>query len=105
MGYVKAGILLAALSLAACAVTPSREVAAVRDATERTVINCQFVGDVTGTSGWGGLAASAGIANAQNEAREKAAELGATSIVWTSLANGGRLPSVSGEAYRCPAAG
>ncbi|HEX5960740.1 MAG TPA: DUF4156 domain-containing protein [Rhodanobacteraceae bacterium] len=91
------------IALAGCAVTPTREALAVQDADAAMVKGCAFVGEVTGTSGWGGLAASAGEANAQNEAREKAAKLGATNIVWDSL-RAGYAPSVSGKAYRCDAA-
>jgi hypothetical protein len=86
--------------LASCAVTPSKGAAQVRDADEKIIENCHFVADVEGTSGWGNLAASAGIANARNEAREKAAAAGATHIVWRSV-TGAYSPTVSGRAYQC----
>jgi len=91
---------MVSLLLVACATSPSPGASAVRDADERTVANCTFVRSVSGTSGWGNLAASAGIENAKNEAREQAAHAGATHIVWMSVA-GGYSPNVSGSAYKC----
>jgi hypothetical protein len=64
------------------------------------VTSCKYVGEVQGSSGWGNLAASAGMENAKNEARENAAKLGATHIVWGNIA-GGYSPYVSGKAYKC----
>lgn len=87
--------------LAGCATTPSPQAVAVQDADTAMVTGCQFVGDVTGSSGWGGIAASTGTRNAQNEARDQAAQLHATHLVWSQL-SGGWSPSVSGKAYRCP---
>lgn len=91
---------LLCLSLSACATAPSQSASVVRDADERTVANCQFLANVSGTSGWGNLAASAGINNAKNEGREQAAQLGATHIVW-NVVQGGYSPYVSGNAYKC----
>ena len=88
------------LFIIGCATTQSGSAARVRDADMKTVQNCQFVGDVHGTSGWGNLAASAGIQNAKNEAREQAATMGASHIIWTGTA-GGYSPYVTGKAYNC----
>ncbi|MGH8148133.1 MAG: DUF4156 domain-containing protein [Rhodanobacteraceae bacterium] len=92
-----AGLLL----LGGCAVAPSREALAVKDADPAMVSGCTFVGYVTGTSGWSGLAAGAGESNAQNEAREKAAKLGATDVVWQTV-RAGIGSTANGSAYRCP---
>lgn len=100
--YAKVVVLGCMLALAACAVTPTREALSVQDADVGMVSACRFVGNVTGMSGWGGLASDAGIANAKNEARVKAARLGANAIVWASVQNS-YLPTVSGNAYRCGA--
>jgi len=83
-----------------CATSPSASAVRVKDADMRMVSNCQFVGDVHGTSGWGNLAASTGIQNAKNEARENAAAMGSTHIIWTDTA-GGYSPYVNGKAYKC----
>lgn len=83
-----------------CATTTSHKASIVQDADQEFVKNCVFVGSVSGTSGWGNLAASTGINNAKNEAREQAARLNATHLVWTSVI-GGYSPNVSGNAYQC----
>jgi hypothetical protein len=74
----------------------------VQEADASMVAACRFVGTVTGTSGWGGLAQSTGIKQAKKEALKHAAKLGATHLVWLSIA-GGWAPSVSGNAYKCGA--
>jgi len=98
------GILCAAVAtLAGCAAAPSRGALTVHDADSAMVARCTFVGYVSGTSGWSGIAADAGEANAQNEAREKAAKLGATDIVWQTV-HSGWGSTANGNAYRCPRA-
>jgi hypothetical protein len=103
---VRTGLLAAIASLAVgCAVAPSQQARPVQDADQAMVASCRYLGDVSGWSGWGGLASSAGMANAQNDARDKAAKLGASHIVWSSVA-AGYTPTASGKAYRCnPGAG
>ena len=91
----------AIVALAGCAEAPPRAALAVHDADSAMVQGCQFVGYVTGTSGWSGLAADAGESNAQNEAREKAGKLGATDVVWQTV-HSGWGSAANGNAYRCP---
>lgn len=86
--------------LSGCATSLSPRAVNVKDADFRIVESCQFVGDVHGSSGWGNLAASTGIQNAKNEAREQAASMGATHVVWGGVA-GGYSPYVNGKAYIC----
>lgn len=93
-------LLLGSLPFMGCATTKSAMAAKVLQADERMVSNCKYLGDVTGTSGWGNLAASTGINNAKNEALEQAARLGATHVVWTQVF-GGYCSFVNGRAYRC----
>lgn len=95
------GIFGLCAALSACATAPSAEAMRVRDADSSMIRNCKFLGIVSGTSGWGGLAASAGEQNAENSARAKAAAMGANRIVWMTV-NGGWAPNASGNAYRCP---
>jgi len=83
-----------------CAVSPSATASRVQEADAQMVASCRYVGEVQGSSGWGNLAASAGMENAKNEAREKAAKLNATHVVWNSIV-GGYSPYVSAKAYRC----
>ena len=93
-------LIILLLLLNSCATTPSQSAAKIRDADMNMVENCQFLGDVNGVSGWGNLAASVGVENAKNEAREKAASMGATHIVWSNV-SGGYCSFVNGKAYRC----
>ena len=94
-------LAIAAFGVSSCATTPSAPAAHVRDADEKMVESCEFLAQVHGSSGWGGLAASTGMENAKTEAREKAASLGASHVVWATV-SGGYAPNVSGRAYRCP---
>ena len=93
-------ILLTGLIAYGCATTLSSSATRILDADAKMVDGCTYVGEVHGSSGWGNLAASTGIENAKNEAREKAAALGATHILWTNV-SGGYSPYVSGRAYIC----
>ena len=54
-----------------CAVAPSSTAVRVQDADAKMVMSCKYLGEVQGSSGWGNLAASAGMENAKNEARER----------------------------------
>jgi len=92
--------LVTALALAGCAVKPSYEASLIMDADRGSVRDCEFVVSVSGSSGVGNMMASTGIENAKVEAREQAADSGATHIVWTSV-QGGYAPNVAGSAYNC----
>lgn len=93
-------MVLTVVTMTGCATTRSALALKVSEADEKIVANCKYLGDVTGTSGWGNLAASTGVSNARNEALEKAAKLGATHVVWNQI-SGGYSPFVNGRAYRC----
>jgi hypothetical protein len=93
-------VLPACFCLTNCATTPSAKATKVADADEISVAGCSFVGQVQGSPGWGNLPTSTGMENAKNEAREKAAKLGATDIVWRSM-SAAHSPYVSGLAYDC----
>jgi hypothetical protein len=86
--------------LAGCATMLSARAAKIADTDEVSLIGCEFVGQVKGFSGRGNLEASTGMEKARNEARENAAKLGATDIVWRSVSVG-YSPYVSGTAYVC----
>jgi hypothetical protein len=99
-------VLIAASSLSdADVLTESQQTGGiqveVREADDAMVAHCTYLGDVHATSGWGNLVASAGISSAKNSAKKKAAEKGATHIVWGTVV-GGYSPSVTAKAYRCP---
>lgn len=84
--------------IAGCA--SPRATGIIKEATLPEVETCQFAAHVTGSSGWGGVAASTGIGNAKEEAKQQAIDSGATHIVWQAV-NGGFSPSVSANAYKC----
>ncbi len=86
--------------ISGCATNLSSSGLMVKPADSSMVENCIFLGDVQGSSGWGGLAASQGMKNSRNEAQESAAQLGATHIVWANI-SGGYVPSAFGKAYKC----
>lgn len=98
--FVATFVFAISLAIAGCAIAPTAAASRVQEADSQMVLSCKYVGDVQGSSGWGNLAASAGMENAKNEAREKAAQLGATHVVWVNI-TGGYSPYASGKAYKC----
>lgn len=94
---LSAAAVIASTALCGCATGRAAAASRVQEADSNMVAGCTYVTEVSGTSGWGGLAASTGIENAKNQALEQAA----THVVWNALA-GGMSPSASGKAYRCP---
>jgi Domain of unknown function (DUF4156) len=94
--------------LAACASSgssPSAAARSVRDG-EPAVLNrdCKLLGTVSGRSIFGG-ADEARVQNAMNDAREKAAAMGATHVVFLEADTKGILSrgNASARAYRCDA--
>ena len=99
----RTAFVLITLAVAGCSTSLSARGSMIRDASDASVAPCKFVGRVQGSSGWGGAAASeTGKHNAMNDAREKAADLGATHVVWRSARADGGGGMADGEAYRCP---
>jgi hypothetical protein len=94
-------VLATTLSLCACATAPSERAAQIRDADPKMIESCTYVGEVEGTSMWGGPGGhGAAISNSKNEARDQAAAKGATHIVWNNMTEGS-VTAVAGRAYRC----
>lgn len=85
------------LLVSGCATIPP---ASVMDADEAMVASCRYLGEVAGTSAWGGVVASYGMKSAQNSGRTQAARMGATHVVWRTV-TAGASPSASGRAYNC----
>ena len=79
-----------------CASSPKPATNNVLQADERMVSGCQYLGDVTGSSMVPGPSY---IDRCKEDALEKAGELGATHLLWTSVQMG-----ASGKAYKCVAA-
>jgi serine protease Do len=71
----------------------------VAEADEKMVANCQFLGTVSGASGWAAWAG--GRSRAMKGALKKAAEKGATHIVWGIVGADYLSQVATGKAYQC----
>lgn len=91
---------IALLALLSGCLPAAKKQTAIADADAKMVEDCQFVGEVNGTSGFAFAAAELGVSRAQNQARQAAAKLGATHIVWGGIGTSWGS-SASGKAYRC----
>jgi hypothetical protein len=98
-------MLVLPLMLMGCATTPSPQATAVRDADQKMVEGCEFVGDIMGTSPLGVVFGGMSTANAREMAVGQAADRGATHMVWASITppSFGSGAIASGKAYRCAA--
>jgi hypothetical protein len=101
MARHRPAIAAAALALVtACATSPSHQAALVQEVDQAAVAGCRFLGEARGMSGWGGSAAAGtGANNARVSAKEKAAKLGATHLVW--VARGDVIQTAVAHAYEC----
>lgn len=77
------------------------KIGTVKPATPERVKSCEYLDDIIGTSGWYGVFATQGVENARAKTMTKAANLGATHIVWQSNTVNYGSTSVAGKAYRC----
>lgn len=93
-------VIASAIILSGCSTSPSRAALMIRYADINGVSDCEYLGPVRGTSGWGGIVNGVGINNAENEALNKAARIGATHIV-NKNASGGWGSTFLADAYRC----
>ena len=86
-----------------CVSTRTKAAAKVKDAGERSVANCTYLGDVSGSSGASvlGMASDVSVENARNDGAEKAAAMGATHVVWGPFQSGQKT-TIQGRAYACP---
>jgi len=89
-----------ALALTGClSMTPQAEnVRVIRNANE--VRDCQSLGNVEATSGWGSFATSGGFANNKTQMRNEAATRGGDALL-IHTERGGFLSHSMGEAFRC----
>lgn len=96
---------LLALSLAGCATALTTEAARITqvDRNDRTTVkDCKTMGEVVGTSSYGGLfMQEAGKSYAKNQAMNEAANMGATHVVWTTAEGGFFGGKAYGVAYKC----
>jgi uncharacterized protein DUF4156 len=102
----KSLVALAVCCVAGCSSSPSAPSAEARKVSEGdpAVLNrdCKLLGTVSGRSLFGG-ADEARVQNAMNDAREKAAKLGATHVVFIEADTKGILSrgNAAARAYRC----
>ena len=88
------------LLLSSCAAIP--EPKGILEADSHMVANCKFLGSFHATSMVGGcLFKDIGFSRAKKKALNKAAELGATHVVWMMLESNAGGGFASGRAYRC----
>lgn len=92
---------VAALLASGCAIQETAAASSIRIADAQMVKGCKFLGNVEGTSGWSGLAASTGQDSSMNQALNEAARLGATDVVWENV-NSSWGSEAFGAAYKCP---
>jgi hypothetical protein len=100
--------ILAVFALAACASTPSPTARSVRDGDPATVNrDCKLLGTVNGRSMFGSGSDTSKTDGAMADAREKAAALGATHVVFVNVDTSGMFNSgqATARAYRCDAKG
>lgn len=96
---------LLALSLTGCATALTHEASRITQVDRNdsaTIKGCKNVGEVTGTSSYGGLfMQEAGKNYAKNAAMNEAANMGATHVVWTTAEGGFFGGKAFGVAYKC----
>ena len=104
MTSIHAVVLVAAM-MAGCASSPSPSASKILDG-DPSIVNreCKLLGTVTGRSIFGGSEAGR-TEGAMQDARTKAAAMGATHVVFLTVDNGGMLNTgqATARAYRCDA--
>lgn len=91
--------LCGVLAGAAHAETPS-EVIIVKD--EASVAGCEFLGEVKGSSAWGGMVTNMAYNRAPDTLKKRARALGATHVVLLDSSSGAMGSNMLGNAYKCP---
>ena len=105
--FAAAAVAALAVALTACGSSPSTPSATARAVVDGdpAVVNrdCKLLGTVNGRSMFGGGADDVRIQNAMNDAREKAAAMGGTHVVFVKTDTSGMLNTghASARAYRC----
>lgn len=92
-----AGILLQACAGPATPV----QVSGVEPSDEAGVVNCRYVDQVTGSSGWYGVNAGLGLSNARTDVLTQAKNLGANRVVWIPMTQGYGSTHAAAKAYKC----
>jgi len=98
--FVPVAVMMAA-GLVGCATSGRDLVSTVKIVDAAAVVNCQYLDDVHGTSGYYGIFASRGFEIARKRALAQAAKIGATHIVWQPSTQGYGSTTIDAKAYRC----
>lgn len=108
--FVKKLLIGFLLMIAASAAIPSLTMAAgstygilVLASADLESSNCEYVGDVWGSSGWGKSSLTVWKHKAEHKAMKMAKEIGASHVYWEGHSSGGygTSPHAHGKAYRC----
>lgn len=98
-------ILAVSVSLLLCACATSNGAGRqVRDLDPAGAEACRYIADITESQYSGMLFAGQGLDQARAKVRDSAAEMGATHVVWSSMAAGGAVQAASAKVYECPEA-
>lgn len=97
----KAALLMLAVLITGCATTTTKIPEGMRVATESAVANCEFKGDVHGTSMFYGVFVESAMAKARQQAFTQARDIGANTVVWQPFQTQSGATSVHGNAYSC----
>jgi hypothetical protein len=100
--FLVPGAVLACAGLfsSGCTTTRSAAAAGVKEADDQLVAGCAFLKSIVEQAN--GLGPRSEIENAKTKVLEQAAKVGATHIVWQSLASDVSGATALGRAYRCP---
>ncbi len=98
---VGSGLPITAIAILTGCATPSPESFTVADIDESGAAQCQFLGEISESKTIGLLWASQGVKIARAKARNSAARLRATHMLWYPVSSAALLHTASGKAYRC----
>lgn len=95
--------LAASSGTAADLATPAEPASVMIVKDEASVASCQFLGEVKGSSAWGGVVTNMAYNRARDGLKRKAFALGATHIVLLDSSSGPMGSNILGNAYKCQA--
>jgi len=87
-------------SASAAKAEPAPDVIIVKD--EASVTTCKFLGEVKGSSAWGGLVTNMAYNRARDTLKKRARSLGGTHVVLLDSSSGPMGSNMLGNAYKCP---
>jgi len=96
-------IFIVVITLSGCATSLSTKGASIRITSQpEDVKGCEYLGQLTSSSSWGGFAATGlGFESAMNELKNKAAQMGANTLLTQLISNTMGGTRMIGDAYKC----